>query len=58
MKCVVESISNIFKGMNKKSNNKDLHLFAKCYQCKGTKKYKNKKCKYCKGSGKTKILFG
>ena len=33
-------------------------LVARCCFCHGTKKYKKRKCKYCKGTGITRVLFG
>jgi hypothetical protein len=29
--------------------------YIKCLMCKGSRKYKNKKCKYCNGTGKRKL---
>lgn len=54
----IKKLINLVKG-GKYGNHKVKPLFiTKCYNCNGTRKYKKRKCKYCKGTGKSTILFG
>ena len=43
--------------INKIMHNNNNDYITWCSICKGSKKYNNKKCKYCKGKGKIKVLF-